>query len=98
MASAVGDTAELYKSWFALADVDRDGKLTGGEAVAFLSRAELPQPVLKRVRAAWRARRASGYAPPRLASGSGGRALSGRFAAASRGLSVRRLARARAAA
>ncbi len=48
----LGDTGALYASWFALADGDRDGRLTGGEAVAFLSRADLPKHTLKRVRCA----------------------------------------------
>ena len=42
---------QLYNSWFDLADVDRDGALSGQEAVQFLLRSDLPQQTLKRVRA-----------------------------------------------
>lgn len=40
----------LYNSWFDLADVDRDGVLSGQEAVQFFLRSDLPQQTLKRVR------------------------------------------------
>jgi hypothetical protein len=40
----------LYNSWFDLADVDRDGVLSGQEAVHFFLRSDLPQQTLKRVR------------------------------------------------
>jgi epidermal growth factor receptor substrate 15 len=42
---------QLYNSWFDLADVDRDGALSGQEAVQFFLRSDLPQQTLKRVRA-----------------------------------------------
>ena len=43
-------TDALFASWFDLADVDRDGALSGQEAVQFLLRSGLPQQTLKRVR------------------------------------------------
>ena len=39
----------LYSSWFLLADADRDGKVSGGEAISFLLRSELPKDVLRRI-------------------------------------------------
>ena len=35
-----------YGQWFAIADVDRDGKVSGAEAVAFFTRAGLTQQSL----------------------------------------------------
>jgi|APGre2960657444_1045066.scaffolds.fasta_scaffold01717_3 hypothetical protein len=46
---AGADLSGLYAAWFNLADSDRDGQLTGGEAVAFLTRSDLPKQTLKRV-------------------------------------------------
>ena len=42
MASA----ADYYAQWFAVADADGDGKVSGGEAVQFFQRAGLPQQSL----------------------------------------------------
>lgn len=41
---------EPYKSWFVVADADKDGLIAGGEAVAFMTRSGLDKPILKRVR------------------------------------------------
>lgn len=41
---------EPYHSWFGIADTDKDGLISGGEAVAFMTRSGLDKPVLKRVR------------------------------------------------
>ena len=35
-----------YAQWFAVADTDGDGKVSGGEAVAFFQRAGLPKQSL----------------------------------------------------
>ena len=35
-----------YAQWFAVADTDGDGKVSGGEAVAFFQRASLPKQIL----------------------------------------------------
>jgi len=42
--------AGLAEQWFRLADEDRDGKITGGEAVKFFMRSGLPKDVLGQVR------------------------------------------------
>jgi epidermal growth factor receptor substrate 15 len=43
---------ELYNQWFAIADLDKDGVLSGPEAVQFFLRSGLPQnPTLFKVRA-----------------------------------------------
>lgn len=39
----------LYNRWFAAADMDRDGRVMGQEAVMFLSRSGLPQPTLAKI-------------------------------------------------
>jgi hypothetical protein len=39
----------LYNRWFVEADMDRDGRIMGGEAVAFLTRSGLPQHVLGQI-------------------------------------------------
>ncbi|GAQ88779.1 Endocytosis/signaling protein [Klebsormidium nitens] len=46
--SAKRDDA-LYRQWFDAADADRDGRLTGSEAVSFFSMSQLPREVLKKV-------------------------------------------------
>ena len=38
--------ADLFDSWFRLADRDRDGRISGSEAVDFFQRANLPQDTL----------------------------------------------------
>ena len=54
MAESRGEL-EVYNQWFVAADLDRDGVLTGAEAVAFFQRSGLPQnPTLFKVRAAVR--------------------------------------------
>lgn len=41
---------EVYNTWFAAADLDRDGVLSGVEAVQFFQRSGLPQnPTLFKV-------------------------------------------------
>lgn len=40
---------ELYNRWFAAADRDRDGRITGQEAVMFLTRSGLPQATLGKI-------------------------------------------------
>merc|ERR1711977_151611 len=46
---ALGDApSELY-NWFKEADLDKDGMVNGGEAVAFFARSRLPQGVLAKV-------------------------------------------------
>jgi len=43
-------TYRLYNQWFQIADVDRDGMLSGPEAVQFFLRSGLPQtPTLFRI-------------------------------------------------
>lgn len=45
---------EVYNHWFAVADLDRDGVLSGVEAVAFFRRSGLPQnPTLFKAGRAW---------------------------------------------
>lgn len=41
--------AAVYDSWFATADGDRDGRVTGADAVQFFDRSGLPRDVLARV-------------------------------------------------
>ena len=41
--------AATYDRWFAAADADADGRLTGADAVAFFQRSGLPRDVLARV-------------------------------------------------
>lgn len=41
--------ANLATAWFGLADVDRDGKISGPEAVNFFMRSGLPKDVLGQV-------------------------------------------------
>lgn len=41
--------ADLFDSWFRLADRDRDGRVSGGEAVDFFQRANLNQDTLFKV-------------------------------------------------
>eukprot|EP00887_Chlorella_sp_A99_P000102 scaffold16.g102.t1 len=49
MAESRGEL-ELYNQWFVVADVDRDGAVSGAEAVAFFARSGLPQhPTLFKV-------------------------------------------------
>lgn len=40
---------DLFDNWFRVADKDRDGKVSGGEAVEFFQRSKLPQAVLFQV-------------------------------------------------
>lgn len=40
---------ELYNRWFAMADLDRDGRVMGQEAVNFLTRSGLPPATLGRI-------------------------------------------------
>ena len=40
---------DLFDAWYRIADVDRDGKVGGGEAVPFLQRSGLPKDVLFKV-------------------------------------------------
>lgn len=40
---------ELYNRWFAAADMDRDGRVMGQEAVMFLTRSGLPQATLGKI-------------------------------------------------
>ena len=44
--------ADLFDHWFRLADLDRDGRVSGLEAREFLSRSDLSQETLYRVRRA----------------------------------------------
>lgn len=41
--------AAQFESYFQRADLDRDGKITGAEAVAFFKGSNLPQQVLAQV-------------------------------------------------
>ena len=42
---------DVYNTWFVLADADRDGVISGAEAVAFFQRSGLPQnPTLFKAR------------------------------------------------
>lgn len=41
--------ADLFDSWFRLADKDRDNRISGAEAVEFFQRANLPQETLFKV-------------------------------------------------
>ena len=43
--------AGLPEQWFRIADEDKDGKITGGEAVRFFTRSGLPKDVLGQVSA-----------------------------------------------
>ena len=50
MAESPGEL-ELYNQWFSLADRDRDGSISGAEAVQFFQLSGLPQhPTLFKVR------------------------------------------------
>lgn len=40
---------ELYKQWFQVADIDKDGRLTGPDAVTFFERSGLPRELLSKV-------------------------------------------------
>ena len=42
-------SVEIYENYFRIADVDKDGKISGAEAVAFFRHSGLPQPVLAQV-------------------------------------------------
>ncbi|GAQ85027.1 hypothetical protein KFL_002180020 [Klebsormidium nitens] len=41
--------AELWEQFFQIADADRDGKISGGEAVAFFQKSGLPQMTLAKI-------------------------------------------------
>lgn len=43
--------ADVWEQYFQIADADRDGKISGGEAVAFFQKSGLPQMTLAKVRA-----------------------------------------------
>lgn len=40
---------DLFDNWFRVADKDRDGVISGGEAVEFFQRSQLPQATLFKV-------------------------------------------------
>ena len=40
---------DLFDNWFRVADKDRDGVVSGGEAVEFFQRSHLPQATLFKV-------------------------------------------------
>lgn len=40
---------DLFDNWFRVADKDRDGLVSGAEAVEFFQRSKLPQPTLFQV-------------------------------------------------
>lgn len=40
---------DLFDNWFRVADKDRDGVVSGAEAVEFFQRSKLPQPTLFQV-------------------------------------------------
>lgn len=42
--------ADVWEQFFQIADADRDGKISGGEAVAFFQKSGLPQMTLAKVR------------------------------------------------
>ena len=42
-------SVEVYENYFRIADVDKDGKISGAEAVAFFRHSGLPQPILAQV-------------------------------------------------
>lgn len=42
--------AEVFDSFFRRADLDRDGRISGGEAVGFFQGSGLPQATLAKVR------------------------------------------------
>jgi hypothetical protein len=48
-ADASAAARELYLRWFAAADADNDGRLTGGDAVRFFERSGLPRDQLAKV-------------------------------------------------
>lgn len=43
------DTSDLFDQWFRIADTDRDGRISGQEAVVFFQRSRLPQDTLFKV-------------------------------------------------
>lgn len=43
------DTSDLFDQWFRIADADRDGRVSGPEAVTFFQRSRLPQETLFKV-------------------------------------------------
>lgn len=43
------DTSDLFDQWFRIADTDRDGRISGPEAVTFFQRSKLPQDTLFKV-------------------------------------------------
>lgn len=43
------DTSDLFDRWFRVADQDRDGRISGQEAVAFYQRSGLNQETLFKV-------------------------------------------------
>lgn len=43
-------SAAVYDRWFQIADADRDGRVTGQDAVHFFERSGLPREVLAKVR------------------------------------------------
>lgn len=51
MASAQNQAAnvDLFDAYFRRADLDRDGRISGAEAVAFFQASGLPKPVLAQV-------------------------------------------------
>lgn len=74
MALVVAVDERIYKQWFAIADTDQDGRLTGADAVKFFQRSGLTREQLSRVRsglsfAAWRRWRAGAATSPRAARG-----------------------------
>lgn len=40
---------DLFDNWFRVADKDKDGAVSGGEAVEFFQRSKLPQATLFQV-------------------------------------------------
>lgn len=42
-------SADLFDSYFRRADLDRDGRISGAEAVSFFQGSGLPKPVLAKV-------------------------------------------------
>jgi len=74
MALVVAVDERIYKQWFAIADTDQDGRLTGADAVKFFQRSGLAREQLSRVRSglsfvAWRRLRAGAATSPRAVRG-----------------------------
>lgn len=49
MAAGGGINMEKFEEYFQRADLDRDGRISGNEAVSFLLGSNLPRPVLAQV-------------------------------------------------